>query len=103
MKEEKPKEYFSLSHPQYRIWYTEQSLGDNSVNNIGGLIFLDGSIDYHKLKETLKCLLLNNVALNLRFTEQDGEPKQYIFYDKFYEVKCLYDFIVGLKMANRQR
>jgi len=87
MKGEKPKEYFSLSHPQYRIWYTEQSLGDNSVNNIGGLIFLDGSIDYHKLKETLKCLLLNNVALNLRFTEQDGEPKQYIFYDKFYEVK----------------
>ncbi|MBE5806263.1 MAG: amino acid adenylation domain-containing protein [Clostridiales bacterium] len=87
MKDEKQKEYFSLSHPQYRIWYTEQSLGENSVNNIGGLIFLSGNIDCQKIKETLNYLLLNNVALNLRFTEQDGEPKQYIFYDKFYKIE----------------
>lgn len=88
MKEEqKQKEYFSLSHPQYRIWYTEQSFEDKSINNIGGLIFLEGNIDYQVVKDTLKCILINNVALNLRFTEQDGEPKQYIFYDKFYEVK----------------
>ena len=88
MKEEQnSKEYFSLSHPQYRIWYTEQSLGDCAINNIGGLIFFDGNIDCKILKETLKYILQNNVALNLRFTEQNGEPQQYIFYDKFYEVK----------------
>lgn len=85
--EQKTREYFSLSHPQYRIWYTEQSSGECSVNNMGGLIFLNGNIDYQILRETLKCILLNNDALNLRFTEQDGEPKQYFFYDKFYEVK----------------
>lgn len=85
--EQKTGEYFSLSHPQYRIWYTEQSSGECSINNIGGLIFLNGNIEYQILRETLKRILLNNDALNLRFTEQDGEPKQYFFYDNFYEVK----------------
>lgn len=84
--EQKQKEYFSLSHAQYRIWYTEQILGGQAVNNIGGLIFLDGKVDCEKLKETIKYLLFNNVAFNLRFTEQNGEPKQYLFYDETYEV-----------------
>ena len=59
MKEEQnSKEYFSLSHPQYRIWYTEQSLGDCAINNIGGLIFFDGNIDCKILKQTLKYILM---------------------------------------------
>ncbi len=80
------KEYYSLSHPQYRIWTTEQIFRGYAVNNLGGLVFIDGDINYEKLKQMIKLLIRNNVSLNLRFSEQNTEPKQYLFYDETYNV-----------------
>jgi len=70
--------YYSLTHPQKRIWYIEKMNMGSSMHNVGGLMKIFGRIDAGDLIKAVKALGKNNDAMRLRFTEIDGEPCQYV-------------------------
>ena len=70
--------YYSLSHPQKRIWYNEQIHPNTSLYNIGGMVRIKGKIDYGLLEQAIQLFIKKNEGLRLRIIQQQGEPLQYV-------------------------
>lgn len=72
------RDYYQLTHPQQRIWYTDKINTSSHLHNIGGLVKMKGHIDINRMEKTLNIIVKKNDGLRLRFTEKHGEPIQYV-------------------------
>ncbi len=67
-----------LSHPQKRIWYVEKSHPQSYAHNLAGVMRLTVPLDLESVQEALNIVIKQNVALQLRFDEEEGIPFQYV-------------------------
>jgi amino acid adenylation domain-containing protein/non-ribosomal peptide synthase protein (TIGR01720 family) len=74
--------YYPLTHPQKRIWYTENVYPDTALHNIVGSIRIKGSIDYGLLDLAIRLQIGRHEALRIRIGEVDGVPMQYVDADE---------------------
>lgn len=73
--------YYSLTHAQKRIWYTEQFYPGTSLSNLGGFGKLKSTsiIDRDILVKAIDEVVRANEALRLQLVVDDeGEPRQYV-------------------------
>ena len=77
-KEQKTAVLYQLTHAEKRIWYIENIYPETSLHNIGGYTRIKGKIDFKILEESIQQVIARNDGLRLRFTQADGEVKQYI-------------------------
>ena len=70
--------YYSLTHPQKRIWYIEKLYPDTPIYNIGGPIRIKGPVNFKLLEKSINILVKKNEGLRLRFTQRNGEAFQYV-------------------------
>lgn len=71
-------ETYSLTHPQKRIWYTEQLYSNSSLSNLAGFIRVKGKIDYSILIKAIHLVTANNSDFQIRLIQNDDEePMQY--------------------------
>lgn len=69
--------YFQLTNPQQRIWYTEQTYNVD-MSNIGYIVELKGEYDLQKLVRAIQLVVKANDGLNMRFThDETGNLVQY--------------------------
>lgn len=73
-----PAEFYSLTHPQKGIWYTEKLYPGTSIGNIAGTVKIKGEIDYSLLEKAVNLVIEKNDSLRLRIIEEDNGPKQYV-------------------------
>ncbi|MEL7609110.1 MAG: amino acid adenylation domain-containing protein [Bacillota bacterium] len=71
-------EFYPLTHPQQRIYYTERLRPGTSMWNNAGTIKIRGYLDFELLEKAVLCYVRDNPSLRLRITERDGVPMQYI-------------------------
>ncbi|TYS12997.1 amino acid adenylation domain-containing protein [Rossellomorea vietnamensis] len=83
----KDLQYFPLSQPQMRIWYTEKFSGKTSIGNIAGTLLMKRSLDINLLEKAINKLFEKQSALRIRLTEEDGIPKQYISEYKYFAIE----------------
>lgn len=77
--EPKAKKYYSLTHPQKRIWYTEQISSQKGLFNLGGILRIKGKIDIVAMEKAVRLMIERNDALRLSILmNQNGEPMQYL-------------------------
>jgi len=69
--------YF-LTHPQKRVWYTEQVYPGTALHNITGSIRIRGPLDYRLLARAIREQKRRHDALRLQFAESDGIPVQFV-------------------------
>jgi hypothetical protein len=46
-------EYYSLTHPQKRIWYMEKINAHQPLHNIGGVVTIKGELDFTFLEKAI--------------------------------------------------
>nr|MBP7401502.1 amino acid adenylation domain-containing protein [Clostridia bacterium] len=68
---------YPLTNPQMGIWNTEKTHPGTSINVIAATLKIKGDIDYPVLEKAVNLFIERNEGLRLRFTEVDGEPRQY--------------------------
>lgn len=68
---------YRLSHPQKRIWYTEQLYPYSCVNHIGGCVRVKGRLDFHALETVIHSVIQSHEGLRLQLKLHGGEPVQY--------------------------
>ncbi|UOX98968.1 amino acid adenylation domain-containing protein (plasmid) [Bacillus cereus] len=68
----------SLTHPQKRVWYNEQIYPNTSMYNIGGMVLINGEINFTILEKAIQLFIKKNDGLRLRIFQQHREPHQYI-------------------------
>ena len=73
------RNYYNLTHPQKRIWYIDKMNLNSPLHNIGGCLKINEKIDIEKMEESINFIIKSNEGLRLRFTENDGQPVQYIY------------------------
>ncbi|WP_164779413.1 non-ribosomal peptide synthetase [Paenibacillus kobensis] len=69
---------YPLSHPQKRVWYTEQVYPGTALHNITGSIRIRGPLDYQLLAQAIREQKQCHEALRLRFAEEEGTPVQFL-------------------------
>lgn len=83
--------YYSLTHPQKRVWYIEKIYPNTSCNNVGGLLKIKGDVNFKILEEAIHLFIQKNEGLRLQFTELNGEVKQYV--KSYFRIPiCKFDF-----------
>lgn len=70
--------YYSLTHPQKSIWYTEKMFQQTSISNICATIRFKGEINYAFLEKALNIFNEKNDAVRTKITEVNSTPMQYI-------------------------
>ena len=81
--------YYSLTHPQKGIWYTEKLYPGTSIGIVAATIKIKHEIDLEIFEKALNLFLLNNDSMRLRFAEIDGEPCQYVSGYQFYRLEAI--------------
>lgn len=87
--EVEPIKYYSLTHPQKAIWYTEKLYPNTGIGNIAATIRLKGEINYLLLEKAVNLFIEKNDALRLRIIEQDGQPKQCVSEYKYRQLELM--------------
>ena len=67
-----------LSHPQKRVWYTEQLHPQTAVNHIGGCVRIQGDVDFSIMEMAVHSVLQAHEGIRLQLQPQEGEPVQYV-------------------------
>jgi amino acid adenylation domain-containing protein/non-ribosomal peptide synthase protein (TIGR01720 family) len=75
---ENNRHYYNLTHPQKRIWYIEKIYSGYPINNIGGCLKINGSIDFDILCKAINQVIKQNDGLRLRIIEKENEPYQFV-------------------------
>ncbi|PGO77765.1 hypothetical protein CN980_10975 [Bacillus cereus] len=72
------EEYYPLSHPQRRIWYTEFFYPDKDICNLKFLFKIHQKMDYSLLNRSVNRVISENDGLRIRLKEHSHqEPEQY--------------------------
>jgi amino acid adenylation domain-containing protein/thioester reductase-like protein len=82
---------YKLTHPQLAIWYTEKVYPGTSFGNIAEVVIIKDELDFTSLERAINQVIHNNSGLRLRFTEEDGEPRQYVVKYNYLNIE-FYDF-----------
>ncbi|MCY9517573.1 non-ribosomal peptide synthetase [Paenibacillus apiarius] len=62
-----------LTHPQRRIWLTEQLYPDTTVHNLGGAVHIKGKLDIKILEQAILMFIKQHDVFHLKFVlEQDN-------------------------------
>lgn len=69
--------YRELTHPQKRVWYTQESAGRAEMWNCGGLIRIEKELDLNIVEKAFNVLIKQHDSLRLSFTTIEGESRQY--------------------------
>lgn len=69
---------YPLTHPQKRVWYTEQLYLGTALHNITGSVRIRGSLRFELLSQAIREQIRKHDALRLRFATSDGTPEQYV-------------------------
>lgn len=77
MLETSQKKFYSLTYPQKSIILTEQFFNDPHISTISGRLIIKGPVDYVLLEKAILQFISNHDAFKLRFTNINGEFKQY--------------------------
>lgn len=85
-----PRQY-KLTHPQLAIWYTEKVYPGTSFGNIAEMVIIKDELDLTSLERAINQVIHSNIGLRLRFTEEDGEPRQYVVKYNYSNIE-FYDF-----------
>ncbi|UOE58644.1 amino acid adenylation domain-containing protein [Priestia filamentosa] len=89
------EEYYSLSHPQRRIWYTEVIHSGKGICNLRFLFKLHKKMNYSKLNQVVNRVISENDGLCIRLKENGHrEPEQYFVEHEEQEFEFL-DFSSG--------
>ena len=67
---------YPLTTPQQNIWNLQKYYPNTAISNICGAVFYNDDRDVTLLKSALNAVLRSQTALRLRFTEENGEPRQ---------------------------
>ncbi|WP_176560096.1 non-ribosomal peptide synthase/polyketide synthase [Brevibacillus dissolubilis] len=73
-------ETYQLTHPQKRIWFTEEFFPNTSISNIGGLAHVEADqLDFGLLEQAIQAFLQLNDSIRLRIVwdQERNEPRQY--------------------------
>src|SRR5829696_8459258 len=65
-----------LSHPQRRIWLTEQMSPGTAVGNIAGMVHIWGPVDPSMLARAAEGFLRDTATLHAVIEVVEGEPRQ---------------------------
>ncbi len=90
-REPEEKKYFPLTHPQKRVWYTEQLNPGTGLFNIVGTLRIKGVINPTIMEDSARMLIERNDTLRLCVINEDGEPRQYVRELEEFELP-VYDF-----------
>jgi FkbH-like protein len=74
----KPQQFYSLTHSQQRIWFSEINNWGGMAQNIMNTVIIEGPIDLEILSKAIHRVIMNNEGLRLRITEINGEIQQYV-------------------------
>ncbi|MGG0386324.1 amino acid adenylation domain-containing protein [Priestia filamentosa] len=89
------EEYYSLSHPQRRIWYTEVIHSGKGICNLRFLFKLHKKMNYSKLNQVVNRVISENDGLCIRLKENGHrEPEQYFVEHEEQEFE-FFDFSSG--------
>lgn len=83
----KYREYFSLTHPQQRIWYMEKINPHQPLHNIGGTVKIQGEVDFVCLEKAINYFIKKNDGIRHRFVESDENVHQYVEEYHKYQVR----------------
>ncbi|MDQ0418592.1 amino acid adenylation domain-containing protein/non-ribosomal peptide synthase protein (TIGR01720 family) [Croceifilum oryzae] len=73
------RNYYPLSHPQKRIWYTEVLYAERGVCNLKFLFKIHKKMDYLILNQVVNRVIRENDSLRIRLKENEHQvPDQYI-------------------------
>ncbi len=79
MKTIEPKmSHHDLTHPQKRIWYTQELYHSPIPFNVGGSVILNTSADFDILKKAILKTISLHDAIRIRIALNEGMPYQYI-------------------------
>lgn len=70
--------YYSLTHPQKRIWYIENIYPEIPIHNIGGAVTINSHIDFDALEEAINIFISKHDGLRIRIVDKNGDPQQYV-------------------------
>jgi len=82
-------EYYSLTHPQKGIWYTEKMYPGTSIGVISATFKIHGNINYDFLDKAINLVIQKNDATRIRIVEKSGEPFQYILPYKYSKIELI--------------
>jgi len=71
------KKLYSLTYPQKSIILTEQFFNDPRISTISGYLRIKDNVNFELLEKAIIQFIINNDATQIRFTNVDGEIKQY--------------------------
>ena len=71
-------QFYPLTHPQQRIWYTEKLHPGTSMWNNAGTLKIQGQLNLDLIIKSINLFIKNNEAMRIRITEKNGEPFQYV-------------------------
>ena len=69
---------YALTHPQQRIWYSEQLHPGTAMWNNAGTLKIKGVLDYALLETAINIFLRDNESIRIRVGVKDSVPYQYI-------------------------
>ncbi|QUL52224.1 amino acid adenylation domain-containing protein [Paenibacillus tritici] len=70
--------YYSLSHPQKRVWVVDKIHSGSSLHNIGGTIRINGPVQLDLMEQAIHLFIRKHDGIRLRFTEGQDGPCQYV-------------------------
>lgn len=77
MKQRNAKEFYPLTYPQKSILLTEQFFNNPHLSTIAGYVLIKHDVNFELLEHALQQFIQNHDSLHLRFTNEEGEVKQY--------------------------
>ncbi|MED1724560.1 condensation domain-containing protein [Brevibacillus parabrevis] len=69
---------YPLTHPQKRIWYIEMIYPGISLHNIGGIVWIKGTVDLERLEDAIHLFVERNEGIRLQLGVQGEKPFQYV-------------------------
>ena len=86
-------DYKPLTEAQKRIWFIEQIYSGTPINNIGGVVRIEGDISFDRLQKALWTFIEAHQGMRIQLTNLRDIPHQYVIKCKL--KKCrLFDFSI---------
>jgi hypothetical protein len=69
---------YELTHPQQRIWYTEQLHPGTAMHSNAGTIKIEGTIDFNLLRKAINIFLRDTPSARIQLSLHEGHPRQHV-------------------------
>ncbi|WP_157244100.1 non-ribosomal peptide synthetase, partial [Paenibacillus elgii] len=82
-------QFYSLTQPQQRIWYTELLYPHRNTSTIIGTVKIKGHVQVDALKQAINEVIARNDSFRIRIVSDNGVPRQYVRPHADQEIECL--------------